>query len=109
MIDGTPMTPVGSPEWCTWAVSKIELLEADRTEQKRLFPMQRGPAIPWSLAATIYAAYSKLYGTQQSLEKLAARGGFSWREVEVIFAELKKREPAAWGRLMANHPTPHFI
>lgn len=74
----------------------------------RMFPMQRGPAIPWSMAETIYAAYSALYGTTQSLERLSQRGGFSWREVEVIFAELKKGKPQVWAKLMANHPTPHF-
>lgn len=70
---------------------------------ERMFPMQRGPAIPWSTAEVVYEAYSALYGTTQSLEKLAARGGFSWREVDVIFADLKKREPRVWARLMAGH------
>lgn len=80
---------------------------SDRPERGvTLFPMQRGPAIPWSLAETIYTAYSTLYGTRQSLERLAERGGFSWREVEVIFAELKREEPRVWDQLMATHPTP---
>lgn len=71
---------------------------------ERMFPMQRGPAIPWSLAEVIYEAYAALYGRGQDIEKMAARGGFSWKEVEVIFAELKGREPKVWTRLMANHP-----
>lgn len=78
------------------------------SRETTLFPMQRGPAIPWSMADKIYEAYSALYGTQQSVERLAERGGFSWREVEVIFAELKKRQPKVWERLMADHPTRHF-
>lgn len=53
--------------------------------EDRRFPMQRGPSIPWALAEIIYAGYSAMYGTQQSLERLAARGGFSWREVEVMY------------------------
>lgn len=51
------------------------------------FPMQRGPAISWDVAEKVYAMYSALYGTQQSLERLAERGGFGWAEVEYIQAE----------------------
>lgn len=57
----------------------------------RRFPMQRGPDIDWTTAEKIYAMYSALYGTQQSLERLAQRGGFGWKEVEVIQAEFNKR------------------
>jgi hypothetical protein len=69
----------------------------------RLFPMQHGPAIPWELAETIYKGYAKLHGTQQSLERMAERGGFGWGEVQVIFAELKKRYPDTWRELQAGN------
>lgn len=58
---------------------------------ERRFPMQRGPSIPWSMAEIIYAGYTADYGTQQSLERLAQRGGFSWAEVEVIYKSHRAR------------------
>jgi hypothetical protein len=61
--------------------------------------MQRGPAIPWATAEVIYQAYSALYGTSQSLERLHERGGFGWREVEVIFDELRRRKPQLYAAL----------
>lgn len=33
--------------------------------------------VPWAAAEIAYAAYSKRNGTQQSLDRLAERGGFS--------------------------------
>jgi hypothetical protein len=56
-------------------------------DAQRWFPMQHGPSIPWKLAEAIYAGYSAQYGTQQSLERLADRGGFSWGEVEVLYKD----------------------
>jgi hypothetical protein len=60
----------------------------------RLFPIQNdyalliwgnqrvaGPrAVPWERAQEAYVAYAALHGTQQSLERLAERGGFGWFE-----------------------------
>jgi hypothetical protein len=37
--------------------------------------------IPWSLAQLAYEKYSEHYGTGQSLERLAERGGFGWAEL----------------------------
>ena len=70
-----------------------EQLESSRSPgcSTRRFPMQHGPDIDWTTAEKIYAMYSALYGTQQSLERLAQRGGFGWKEVEVIQAEYNKR------------------
>lgn len=50
----------------------------------RQFPMQDGPAIPWPLAQRIYFVYADLFGTEQSMERLAERGGFAWAEVAVL-------------------------
>ena len=60
----------------------------------RPFPIQGGaypdpirpayyPActIPWWLAEEAYKVYSAKYGTQQSLERLAERGGFGREEL----------------------------
>lgn len=55
-------------------------------DAERMFPMQKpNLPIPWDLAGIIYAGYSAEYGTAQSLERLAERGGFSWREVGAIY------------------------
>lgn len=37
--------------------------------------------VPWCVAELAYAEYSRLYGTDQSLQRLADRGGFSWCEL----------------------------
>lgn len=60
-------------------------------EDARPFPMQDGPPIPWSLAKIIYAGYSALFGTNQSLERLAERGGFGWSEVSGIYNHPRTR------------------
>lgn len=75
-------------------------------EKEKLFPIQGGSSwkrdrdyrpvehygpsyIPWWLAEEAYEYYSNQYGTGQSLERLAERGGFG-RE-ELLFL-LKKGE-----------------
>lgn len=55
------------------------------------FPMQDGPDIDWTTAEKIYEIYSGLYGTGQSLERLAERGGFGWEEVALLVKERKIR------------------
>jgi hypothetical protein len=54
-------------------------------EPEPRFPMQGGPTIDWQTAREIYARYSDVYGTSQSLERIAERGGFGWSEVEKIW------------------------
>ncbi|WP_223644330.1 hypothetical protein [Corallococcus sp. EGB] len=45
----------------------------------------RGPrTIPWSLAERAYAEYSRRFGTSQSLDVLASRGGFSIYEMDLF-------------------------
>ncbi|MBZ4371469.1 hypothetical protein [Corallococcus sp. AS-1-6] len=39
--------------------------------------------IAWNLAERAYANYSRRYGTSQSLERLAERGGFGPTELDV--------------------------
>lgn len=59
---------------------------------EKLFPLQAsskptkpGPRqIPWSVAEMAYGAYSARYGTDQSLERLAERGGFGWNEMDLF-------------------------
>ena len=57
------------------------------------FPMINSPIdIDWETAEKIYDLYSKLYGTSQSLERIAERGGFGWDEVENIILEAKRKK-----------------
>lgn len=37
--------------------------------------------IPWELHELAWRAYAVTYGTQQSAERIAERGGFSWSEI----------------------------
>lgn len=59
----------------------LEGVKEANEKAAREFPMLDGPRIPWSLAEKLYAGYSAEYGTTQSLERLAERGGFGWAEI----------------------------
>lgn len=41
-------------------------------------------SIPWSIADLAYSVYSASYGREQSLERLAERGGFGPEEMDVL-------------------------
>jgi hypothetical protein len=47
----------------------------------RRFPLQPTGSIPWSVAEVAYTAYVRRYGRSQSLDRLAARGGFGHSEL----------------------------
>jgi hypothetical protein len=49
---------------------------------ERKFPLLGGGSIPRGLAEEAYRDYAKRYGTQQSLEELAKRGGFGPDELD---------------------------
>lgn len=67
-------------------------LEAENRDLRRQFPMQHGPSIPWKLAEFIYAKYREVFpSVDQSLERIAERGGFGWSEVELMFSHHPKR------------------
>ncbi len=55
-------------------------------------PRRPAGKIPWRLAVCAYNEYSRLYGTQQSLERLAERGGFGWTEFGELFAAWAVRQ-----------------
>ena len=63
---------------------------------ERLFPMLDGkPSIPWTLAEEIYKDYAEVFGGDQSLERVAERGGFGYDEIEVFMQhwhDKRKRE-----------------
>jgi len=82
---------------------------------EKMFPLQAGYRdaksaphplqIPWSVAEKAYCAYARRYGTRQSLERLAERGGFDgaemdmlyppWREESAELTTLRQRAEAA--------------
>jgi hypothetical protein len=68
-----------------------------------MFPIQDVGAIPWSLAERAYQRYSQLYGTDQSLERLAERGGFGLAELGYLLRghgrNLLSDEDAEWKRV----------
>ena len=49
------------------------------SEGRRVYP--GNSTIPWWLAEEAYSFYASLYGSGQSLERLAERGGFGRREL----------------------------
>ncbi len=66
----------------------------------KMFPIQEGwhpetnerlgrSEIPWWLAEEAYAYYSMVYGTRQSLERLAERGGFGRYELLMLLRREK--------------------
>lgn len=51
------------------------------------------PPLPWLLAEAIYREmYVLLYGREQSLERIAERGGFSYSEIEYMAGRLEDQE-----------------
>lgn len=56
------------------------------------FPMQDGSPIPWMLAEKIYAGYVAVFGGDQSLQRIADRGGFGWGEVADMWRNPSTRD-----------------
>jgi len=80
--DGTPncsMRPRPSPTYA-------EKLAHER--RNRPFPIQGGFRIPWWAAERAYKTYARHFGTDQSLERLAQRGGFGLTEWGLLYAGL---------------------
>lgn len=66
---------------------------------ERRAPVQRSPqlgkpsgSVSWTEHAEAWIDYSKRYGTSQSAERIAERGGFSYGEL----LDHLKREPSTW-------------
>ena len=66
---------------------------AAREKEKQMdkwFPIQKDRRcstpgeIPWFIAEAAYKQYAKDYGTKQTLERLAERGGFGWEELLIL-------------------------
>ena len=68
------------------------------TKIDRLFPIQKQRdakphpmLIPWSVAELAYSVYAGRYGTGQSLERLAERGGFGPGEMDMFLPDWRER------------------
>ena len=71
-----------------WIICRL-VAEMRALREPKMFPLRTsrtaepGPRkIPWSVAEVAYSTYSARYGKQQSLERLAERGGFSLAEMD---------------------------
>lgn len=80
-------------------------IKGERCEPKGTIPAEMGrvrrPAgqVPWGVAEEAYKVYSRRYGTSQSLEHLADRGGFGWSELVML---LQDRDDDAYECLPAG-------
>jgi len=59
--------------------------DESRKNQARRFPIQRGVSVPWCEAERAYAIYQKMFGNEQTLERLAQRGGFGEQEFACLW------------------------
>ena len=55
------------------------------SEPEKMFPIQGCPPIPWRIAMRAYHIYTRFFGHQQSMERLAERGGFGLQEFACLF------------------------
>lgn len=88
-IRNLSLEAAAGPSWSLRSAIDILAREVERLESTSLsadkpFPMQDGPAIPWSLAERIYEVYTDVCGQDQTLERLAERGGFGWAEIPIL-------------------------
>lgn len=61
-------------------------------ERRRDIPSRPHPLrIPWSVAELAYSVYSGRYGSGQSLERLAERGGFHASEMDEYVPDWRER------------------
>ena len=67
----------------------------------RMFPIQSAhgakphpTSIPWAIADLAYSVYSARYGKDQSLERMAERGGFSPGEMDDFLPDWRERVAA---------------
>lgn len=60
-------------------------------KQPKWFPMIGGPPLPWSVVEAFYAHVYAPLGHDQSLSRIAERGGFGYEELKAYAALLYKR------------------
>lgn len=73
------------------------------------FPIQGGLTISWAAAEEAYRGYSRLYGTSQTLECIADRGGFGLMEfVCLVFAARAPSQGLALDILRCRPSDAHY-
>jgi len=75
----------------------------------RAFPIQIHPAqtpdsVPWPVAEEAYTEYAAQYGSLQTLERLAERGGFGASEIATLLYERVLRLEAQLQKLIRHAP-----
>ncbi len=79
-----------------WAAANTPTLQprAEDADTRR-FPIQSTPrevspcrSVPWVMAEKAWGTYRARYGEGQTLERMAERGGFGWREFAYLYAGL---------------------
>ena len=88
--------PGGNTEYFGCGACEVDFPTAEEwntrpVSEEKIFPMLDGPDIPWSLAEEIYEKYHVLYH-EQTLERLAERGGFGWEEVKHLWKECLRKK-----------------
>lgn len=64
-----------------------------------------GPlSVPWPVAEKAWAAYHQRWNSDQSVERLAERGGFGWSEMDTYFPGWREATDE-WVRLRAQNAT----
>lgn len=71
--------------------------------EQKWFPLQHDHSphgerfrVPWAVAEKAYAVYTRRYGTSQTLERLAERGGFGVTELIMLLADVPDRDFGSW-------------
>lgn len=87
--------PEDLDRWCgrclaNQAADRLEALSTPSPEP-RMFPVVRGGQIPWAVAELAYIAYAERFGRDQSLERLAHRGGFHADELDELLPDWRDR------------------
>jgi hypothetical protein len=64
-------------------------------EECKRFPINgNNGTIPWGVAEQVYIEYCKQYGNSQTIETMAARGGFAISELDMFHPNWRPHEQA---------------
>lgn len=53
----------------------------------RRFPLLDGGTVAWSIAEIAYTEYKRRFSNDQTLERIAERGGFHRKELDILYPE----------------------
>lgn len=89
MAASIELTPHARLDWLqafseVWLPRIRAALSAPPPPEPRQFPVQQYGLIPWHVAERAYEVYARKFGRQQSLERLAERGGFGVEEMDLF-------------------------